>query len=243
VVDFTDTFGPIPNGLGSPSLNSEGNTSIQTVFFDAGTHTISATYGADFSFNSSMSMQNPNPSLQSVTFTIQPGFFTSLVGSPAVVINSAGLSGSIPLNVYASTGFSAPVSFSCSGLPAESTCTFSPTSITGTGQTTLVVSTTAPHVTQLLDRRQFYLARWLSGGSFALAGFFLLGSPRGRRRNLPFLLTLLALVVTLPACGGGSSSSHHQQDPGTPSGSYTVRVTATASGAPTQTSSFALFVQ
>jgi hypothetical protein len=149
------------------------------------------------------------------------------------------MSGSIIINVLASSGFTSPISFTCAGLPAESTCTFGPTSLTGSGQVLVTVSTTAPHITQLLDQRPYYLARWLSGGGFALAGIFVLGSPRRRRHSLPLLLITLALLVMIPACGGGS---HHQQDPGTPAGTYNVRVSA-AGGAILTTNSFALSVQ
>jgi hypothetical protein len=232
----------IPNG--NPALlNSEGNASVEsnpllvsgpTVPFDAGQYTISATYNGDASFQ-------PISSTQSVNFTIQPGFLTSLAAVPFVNISSAGLSGSIPINVLASSGFTSSVSFACTGYPAESTCTFGPTSITGSGQILVTVSTTAPHITQLLDQRPYYLARWLTGGGFALAGIFVLGSPRRRRHSLPLLLITLALLVMIPACGGGGGS-HHQQDPGTPAGTYNVRVSATG-GAILQTTSFTLSVQ
>jgi hypothetical protein len=151
------------------------------------------------------------------------------------------MSGSIPINVFASSGFASVISFTCAGLPAESTCTFGPTSITGSGQILVTVSTTAPHITQLLDQRPYYLARWLTGGGFALAGIFVLGSPRRRRHRLPLLLITLALLLMIPACGGGGGS-HHQQDPGTPAGTYNVTVAA-AGGAILQSNSFTLSVQ
>src|SRR6266853_4384996 len=230
----------IPNG-NAALLNSEGNASVEsnpllvsgpTMPFDAGQYSISATYNGDRSFQ-------PISSTQSVSFTIQPGFLTSLGAAPLVNISSAGMSGSIIINVLASSGFTSPISFTCAGLPAESTCTFGPTSLTASGQVLVTVSTTAPHITQLLDQRPYYLARWLSGGGFALAGIFVLGSPRRRRHSLPLLLITLTLLVMIPACGGGS---HHQQDPGTPAGTYNVRVSA-AGGAILTTNSFALSVQ
>ena len=232
----------IPNA-NTASLNSQGNTSVWSnplltngpiVPFDAGQYAITATYGGDASFN-------PSSTTQSVSFTIQPGFLTSLGAAPLVNISSAGMSGSIPINLLVSSGFTSAISFTCAGLPAESTCTFGPPSITGSGQIVVTVSTTAPHITQLLDPRPYYLARWLTGSGFALAGIFVLGSPRSRRHNLPLLLITLALLGMIPACGGGGGS-HHQQDPGTPAGTYTVGVSA-AGGAILQTTSFTLSVQ
>jgi hypothetical protein len=245
-VTFNATVGgspaTIPNA-NTAKLNSQGNTSVEsnpllgngpTVPFDAGQYTITASYSGDNSFN-------PSSSTQSVSFTIQPGFLTSLGAAPLVNISSAGMSGSIPINVFASSGFTSAISFTCAGLPAESTCTFGPTSITGSGQILVTVSTTAPHLTQLLDQRPYYLARWLTGGGFALAGIFVLGSPRRRCHSLPLLLITLALLVMIPACGGGGGS-HHQQDPGTPAGTYNVRVSA-AGGAILQSNAFTLSVQ
>ena len=73
-VNFEDTFGNLPGQLFYPvlnpvPLNSQGNTSIGAgvINFDAGNHSISATYEGDASFNSSQSSQL-------VTFTVQPGF-------------------------------------------------------------------------------------------------------------------------------------------------------------------------
>jgi hypothetical protein len=222
-------------------LNSEGNASVESnpllangpiVPFNAGQYTITASYSGDSSFN-------PSSGTQSVSFTIQPGFLTSLGAVPLVNISSAGMSGSIPINVFASNGFTSAISFACAGLPPESACTFGPTSITGSGRILVTVSTTAPHITRLLEQRPYYLAGWLTGGGFALAGIFVLGSPRRRRHNLPLLLITLALLVMTPACGGGS---HHQQDPGTPAGTYNVSVSATG-GTILQTTSFTLSVQ
>jgi subtilase family serine protease len=68
-VTFSDSFGPIP-GLPYPlSLNSQGNTATPNgIFaFDTGTHTISASYSGDQSFNASNTTQ-------SQTFTITTDF-------------------------------------------------------------------------------------------------------------------------------------------------------------------------
>jgi hypothetical protein len=51
--------------------------------------------------------------------------------------------------------------------------------------------------------------------------------PRNRRWRVLLGLSVLALLVALPACGGGGGGGSHQ-DPGTPAGSYAVTITATA---------------
>ena len=79
----------------------------------------------------------------------------------------------------------------------------------------------------------------LFGGGLPF-GIFLVASSRRRRWGILALLMLLAMMVAVPACGGGGPS--HHQDPGTPMGTYTVTVTATA-GSLTQQGSFTLFVK
>jgi hypothetical protein len=236
-VTFTDTFGAIPGG-GTFALNSEGNAANPNgVTFDAGSHNISAAYvpGTDVSFLASASA--------SQSFTITPGFFVA-TSPTSVTISSPGASGSTTIGILASTGFSA-VTFTCSGLPAEASCSLA--SVPGSGPTTIAtatitITTTAPHLTQRFEQGPYYLAHWLASGGFALAGVFLIGSPRRRRSTIPLLLIVLAFLVMIPACGGGGSSVHHQQDPGTPLGTYPITISATGGGL-TQSSQFQLVVQ
>lgn len=252
-VNFTDTFGAIPGGSSFPlnagdTLNNGSNTATPNgvITFDTGMHTISVTYGGDASFNASNSTQP-------ITFTITPGFFAAIPGSASVVqISAAGGAGTSSITVSNSTGFSGTISLACSGLPAETTCAFSPASVaaTGTAQTvspTITVTTTAAHtVTQNLVRSRYYLAQALIGGGFALAGLCFIILPKGRRRALPLLLIVLALIVTVPACGGGGGSKsvppQPTQDPGTPAGTSNITVTA-SSGSTTFTTGFTLVVQ
>lgn len=71
----------------------------------------------------------------------------SLTTSASSLTVSAGKSASMTVNVTPQMGFNAPVSLSCSGLPADATCSFSPTSVTPTagavGSSTLTVSTSS----------------------------------------------------------------------------------------------------
>jgi Big-like domain-containing protein len=253
MVTFTDTFGSLPGAIFNPvanpvSLNSQGNTSIGAgvINFDAGSHSISASYAGDLSFSLSKSTQP-------VSFTIQPGF-AGVSGPTNVSVTSPGISGTTTVGVIASTGFTTAISFTCTGLPAEAAC--SPTSATGSGPNTIVntninVTTTAPHTTMLHpSQRPYYFAAIFSSaifipaifGGLPLAGVFFLAAPKRRRRSVLLGMMLLVLLVTVPACGGGGGGSRHTQDPGTPVGTYTVTVTATA-GSISQQGSFTLTVQ
>jgi subtilase family serine protease len=247
-VTFTDTFGALPSlnpqisppvAVPNPSpLNSGGNTSIgdAIISFDAGNHSITASYGGDSSFNTSQSSAGAP-----VTFTIQPGF-AGVSGPTDVSISSPGLSGTSTVGIIASSNFTTAISLTCGGLPAEATC--SPASATGQGPTTVVntniiVSTMAPHTVMLRanEPRIYYAVLLGSGLPF---GIFFVGASRRRRWSILALMMLLALIVAVPACGGGGSS--HHQDPGTPAGTYTITVSATA-GSLAQQGSFTLVVK
>jgi hypothetical protein len=65
-----------------------------------------------------------------------------------------------------------------------------------------------------------------------ISGLALLRTGRASRRRKLLGLVLLALMISglifMMACGGGSSSGGGGGHPGTPAGSYTITVTATA---------------
>ena len=249
-VTFTDSFGPIPSTnpqvnppvtvMNNPPLNSQGNTSIGDgiVSFDAGNHSISASYGGDPSFSASSSTAP-------VTFTVQPGF--ALVSGPTNVrISAPGTSGTSTVGIIASTGFTTAIALLCSGLPVEATC--ASTSITGQGPTTvasaaLTISTAAAHlVMQQSSERRYYAV--LLGGGLPLMCIFLIAPHKRRRGALVLGMMLLGLVAVFPSCGGGGGATPvaHQQDPGTPAGSYVVTVTA-AAGSLKQQGSFLLVIK
>jgi hypothetical protein len=96
-----------------------------------------------------------------------------------------------------------------------------------------------PHTVMLRgnEPRVYYAVLFGTGLPF---GIFFVAASRRRRWSILALMMLLALIVAVPACGGGGSS--HHQDPGTPIGTYTVTVTATA-GSLSQQGSFTLAVQ
>lgn len=235
MLTFVDTFGTLPGPIFNPvanpvALNSQGNTSIGAgvINFDAGNHSISASYAGDSSFSPSTSGAPP------VTFTIQPGF-AGISGPTNVTITTPGMSGTTTVSFIASSNFTTALSFSCAGLPAEATCTSTP--VAGSGPNTpvnvnITVMTTAPHLTLLQpNHRQYYLAA-IFGGGMPLAGVLFFATPR-RRGWAALLGLMLLLLVMLPACGGGSGSGgggggQQHQDPGTPAGTYTITLTATA---------------
>jgi len=248
-VTFTSSSGAIPNGA-SPTLNSQGSTSVQsnplivngpTIPFDAGQYSISASYSGDPSFQ-------PSNSKQPVSFTIQPGFFATVPPTQSqVVISAPGSSGSTSVSITSSTGFSGTITLSCSGLPSGAACQFNQPAITATGtlttaSSTITVTTTAAAAAMLQSPRRPYLTHWLAVASFLFFSLVLMGAP-ARRRSPRFLLLMLALIMLFPGCGGGGSSSQGPPpNPGTPTGTYNVTVTA-SSGSIKSVTGFTLSVQ
>ncbi len=244
-VNFTDTFGSLPGPIFNPVtnpalLNGQGNTSIGAgvINFDAGSHSISAAYSGDPSFN-------PSNSTQAVSFSIQPGF-TGVSAPTNVTITSPGQSSTTTVQFVTSSNLGTAVSFTCSGLPVEATCT-APT-FTGAGPNSIVtatitVTTMGPHTTMLHRHQRPYYFAALLGGGLPLAGIFLL-APRRRLSSFLLGLMLMALLVALPACGGGGNGGgNHQMDPGTPVGTSSVTVTATAGSLSQNVGTFTLTVQ
>jgi hypothetical protein len=135
----------------------------------------------------------------------------------------------IPLIAGPNSGFPASVSLSCaSGLPAGASCSFTnnpiPDMLHGPQSRTFEITTTARVTTPA--------SLFHSGPTYALwmpiLGVGLLGAGISRKRRLllgAFLAAVLGTALFQAACGGGSSST---TTTGTPAGTYTVTVNATA---------------
>jgi hypothetical protein len=180
-----------------------------------GNHTITATYGGDSTFAGSTSA---GTTLGVQDFTITPNPATVTVTAP-------GQSGTTTLTITPFGGFSQTVAYTCTGLPSEAACTL-PTAATGG---TLTITTTAPSAK--LDKSPLGRSRGLFY-ALLLPGFLGLVVSAGSRKRTLRGLRLLSLIAVLalstfwmPACGGSSGGP---SNPGTPAGTSTVTVTATA---------------
>jgi hypothetical protein len=170
-----------------------------------------------------------NSALASASYTIPPNFTVSV--NPASLTVQAGQSGTTTITVTDVGGFNSNVSFACSGLPAGTTCSFNPQTVTPSGAaatTTLTVSTSG--TTATLGRNSSPLFP-----SAALAAVLCcLGWKKRRRLQMLLLLAVCGAGLSLlNGCGGGSSTSQ--------STTYTVTVTAT-SGSLQQSTTFSLTV-
>ena len=243
-VTFTDSFGPIPGFPYPLPLNGQSNTATPNgiLNFDNGTHTISASYSGDQSFNASSTTRFQ-------TFTITPGFYAAMGTSQSgVVVSAPGSSGTTSVAVSNSTGFNGTIRMGCSGLPSETTCTFSPATIAanGTPNTTTVsilVTTTAATATLTPQRQRYLPAQSIMGVGLLLS--VVLVSRRHQRARVFLLLLMLMLLSLVPSCGGGSGGGGSKTPPpnlGTPAGVTNVTVTATSGSTISQTG-FTLSVQ
>ena len=217
---------PVPTGTGtflegttvlgsSPLANGAGG--LDASGLAAGTHTITFEYSGDENFQ-------PNTASSTITVTATAPDF-SIGSSSASITVTPGQTGTAKLAIMASAGLSGMVSFTCSGLPAESTCAFAPAKLTVSpgmeSTTTLSISTTAPAAAAAHAGRTM----------LALGLLCIIPLCSGGRR--PWIkLSLLAGAFVLVGAGlagcGGSSSQQTSPNGGSPTGNYTVTVTATS---------------
>jgi hypothetical protein len=196
--------------IGTGTLAS-GVATYSTNTLTGGSHNIVATYVATPSFATSTS---------SVVVEVILDF--SISASPGSLSVYTGVAATYSVTVTADSGFNLPVALSCSQLPVDTTCTFTPATISnGSGISTMVVQTTAPSHASI--------APGFSSGYrvAALAGLFLFFIPRRlRRKGWPMLLLLLAFLAAGSAITGCSGS--RSLVGGTPLGAQTITVVGTA---------------
>lgn len=166
-------------------------------------------------------------------------------GSTSATVN-AGQTATYNLQI-APTGFSGNVAMSCSwtgSQPRGTNCTISPTSVNLDGTTaapfTVTVTTMARSLAGpgpngwppvRLGHRIVPLAVWLLG----LIGLMTVAAAR-RRRVYASLAGSMLLVLLWAACGGGGGGGGGTTATGTPAGTYTLTMTATAAGVSRTTS-------
>ena len=165
-----------------------------------------------------------------------PGF--TVTASPSSVSLTPGQFGTVSLTVTSQNGFAEAVNLSCSGLPVQSTCTFSPDVVTpsanGSIRSALQISTmaTSPVKTEkepgpLGGSRTTWAL--VVPGMLALAG---VGAVRRKHwtvlRMLGLVMLLGAGMLGLSACNVRYSYLHYKPSPnfGTPAGNYTVSISA-----------------
>lgn len=221
---FYDTFNGSVLQLGSPAtLVSNGPTASIGIFSTtgllAGVHSIYAVYSGDANYapaTSPILIVN----LSDYNVTMVPQTLTIAQGQTGQAVMLLGLVG----------GFTGTVSFGCTP-PAgsQTTCSFSPTSLTGGGTTTMKITTTAASAKPTTQSRNRPL--WGLSSTCAIALLIGVFTPR-RRRSLPNLLALLfaVLLAANVGCGigiipSGLTGDSNPSNPGSPLGTQNFNIT------------------
>ncbi len=243
-VSFVDWLTGVPlagNVNYSASTDAGGNVVMLAAltFVPPATMTIGASYGGDANY--------PPTSWAIANVTVIGSDFALALSSPSISVSLGGQN-FVNLFIQGQSGYNGTINFSsasCSGLPRESTCTFNPPSVGGTGMTQVTVNTTAPHY--LATKRMHGSARELMAAALGmpLAVVLLIGIPRRRNWLACWVFLVGTLLSISVGCGGGSGGGG-PSDSGTPKGNYIITVTATnssGSSPTTHTTTFTLGVQ
>jgi hypothetical protein len=232
--------------LAGAALNAQGQASL-TVSLPAGDHSLRAIYNGDATHQSSLSARAEASGQSSAV----PGFNVSV--APATLTLIPGASGTIQVSVTPvnSTALASPlfVTLSCSGLPDQSSCTFTPENVEI--QPNQVAAITVPMLigTQAAGVGTASSMRPVSSSvawAFLLPGAFALGGLAWSARRRPWLnrlalVCLVALVALLgtTACNPRYDYYNHGPPipPATPAGTYTVTITGQSSNGVTAVTS------
>jgi hypothetical protein len=243
--------------LAGAALSGEGQARLE-VELPAGEHNLTAVYNGDTTHQASVSV---NAGVRAAASSATPDFQVSV--NPASLSLTTGQSGSavVSLTPVNAAALTAPmfVTLSCSGFPDQSTCNFTPENVEILPNATVAVTSSMVLTTQarsLTTRAQPVTAgnnpvAWavLLPGTLGLAG---LAFSARRRRWLSrlALMALIGMVTVLgaTACAPLYNYNHHGPpfNLPTPTGSYTLLVTAQSSNgitATTHTTNFALTVK
>ena len=215
--------------IGTAQTLVSGAASYTTSTLALGTHSITAIYSG-----ATGTTIYPASTSAATTITILQSDFALTLANSQLIVGGAIKSATTAISIVAMNGFTSPITLTCSGLPASSTCVFSPATVTPSGfaSSSLTINTNAAanHVPSF----------GFGGHGETLAfAFTLLLAPLAFRKRKS-ALKLLALVVLLIAgmqaltgCGSGT----------TPSGTNTITVTATSASGVIHTATVSLITQ
>ena len=229
--------------LAGAALNAEGHAKIM-LDLPAGDHLLRAVYTGDATHQASASLLS---GVHAMSGTGNPDFQVS--ASPATLTLTAGQSGTVTASVTPvnAASLTAPmfVTLSCSGLPDQSSCSFTPENIEIQPGAAAALTSSMVVVTQMASAASIAHPR---NGSLAwvllLPGVFGLGGIAWgvRRRRWLSRLSLVALVglvamLGTTACNPRYNYEHHGPpvNPATPAGTYTVSVIGQSSNGITAT--------
>jgi hypothetical protein len=260
--------------LASVALNSSGQATAN-FSLPGGQHELTAVYTGDQSHLNSNSpvveaqaSSSGTPGFQLTVSPVSPASF------PMVLTQGQAGTAEVTITPVNNAALTSPmfITLSCSGLPNETSCTFTPESINITSDTPASCSTgspaaSCPPISSMLFQTQAKSAlnqpgstpgskpgaplnglawSFLVPGTLGLGGLAW-GTRRRRWLSRLSLLVMLGLVTTLGMAGCSPLYRYYQHGPGlppaTPTGTYNITVTAQSSnGVTAQTSSTTVVV-
>jgi hypothetical protein len=211
-VTFVDVFsGATVSGptACTSATDASGNFACQAVgtFTVTSSDPINAKYSGDANY----------PQSNTWAFISMPDFTIFPQGGISV---TAGQSQNVTLTLQSSNGLTGTVgNFACSGLPAEATCSFSPTQVTlasnGSATTTLTITTAGIGQSRRRLSTDIRTKNWgMTQAVLLLLGACFVGIPTSRRRRgVATIVVLLAGLIALPSCGGGGGGGGGSSNP------------------------------
>jgi Bacterial Ig-like domain (group 3)/NHL repeat len=189
--------------LGTAPLNSAGVATLNISALGSGTHALHARYRGDSNFNA----------VSSANSGTGEGSFTLKASTGSV----SGTSETITLTITPVNGFNQNVALSCSSLPANASCGFSPSTVTLNG--------TSPATASMTITTQASCSS--TGGSASFSGAILLPCVFffglfSRRKRLRALLFAACVFLVGSGCAGQKVTCFAA------AGNYTLAVTGTS---------------
>jgi hypothetical protein len=256
-ISFTATVGSTAGGtptgtmrffdgsteIGSAMLDAAGQAGLNLSSLSLGSHSLTAQYAGDFAFAASAS-----------SALAQDVVLAGFAPPPAQMTVSAGQSINIPLTLYGAPGSGLTFTLSVSGLPANSSATFSANPVSPAappnGTTIQLVLSTQASSTAAAPPPPAAIPSLplLAAFACALAALtILLARSRARDRRLALSTGLATVLIAamLVGCAGSNSTGGNFSPtpvPGTTRGPATLTVTATSNSA-TVTTTILVLVQ
>jgi sugar lactone lactonase YvrE len=235
--------------LGSANLGSNGQAVFNDSSLAVGSYSVTATYAGNGNYSTSTS----SPAVAVTVNPIPPDFSVSASSNTLSVPQGGNVQTLLTLTPQG--GINGTVTLSCTGLPANATCTFYPTTVAlnGTNATAQTELTIYTNTTPLVQQSQLNAPAAPGDAPRTLLALALLpcllcgfgGLRSFRRRYWGRLLMLVAAASLLTGLLGlsGCNSNATQQAAGiTPAGTSTVNVVLSGPNSVTQTLPITLVV-